>query len=425
MKSNIAIFFRSLEYMGGIERVIVQLASIFNNAKYNIILLTDTEICKLKDNIEVQRRTISTVKEQRFNQWKEIINENDIKYVIIHDATHPFVKDDINVIHENNAKVILNIHFSFPSPILFNEAYNSYKINKDIGELCDAVATVSKIDSYWWKGLNCNAFHVQNPFVRNKKGVHFKKGGNTLIWIGRHVESKQLEEAIYTFKLIKDKIDNVRLLIVGGSGETKKTKKLTKKLGIYNNIEFIAERADISDLYQRASLHLLTSITESFCLVIAEAKSFGIPTVMYEIPFLELVQGENNGLIQTPRFDRKKLAEATINLLKDKNKLEYYSKQAYESLEHFNDENVLRSWETIFVTLENKGGKREVEENEKYYQIIIKELYDAWNYHSQKNVWKIDFFDNIERFIGFSMKTAINKFMLGIIAPIKRIKNKF
>lgn len=424
MKRNIAIFFRSLEYMGGIERVIVELTSIFQRANYDIVLLTDIEICKLKEKISVPYKTLSTDVTIRETQWEEIIKQNNIKDVIIHDASHPLVVNDINIIHKNNAKVILNIHFSFPSPILFNEAYNSYKRNKEIGQLCDAVATVSKIDSYWWRGLDCNAFHVQNPFVNNAKQNNIDKEDNTLIWVGRHVEAKQMNEALYTFKIIKDSIPNAKLLVVGGCGETKKLRKLTNNLEIYNNIEFYAERTDITDLYQRASLHILTSITESFCLVIAEAKSYRIPTVMYEIPFLELVQGENNGLIQVSRFNREELANVAINLLSDKKKLKEYSIQAIESIKPFNDNSVLKSWENIFVSLENGIDHKELSEKEKYYHIIIKELYDAWNYHSNKNVWKIDFFDNIERFLGFSAKNIINGFMKYIISPIKSIKNK-
>lgn len=424
MKPNIAIFFRSLEYMGGIERVIVELASIFQRGDYNIILLTDIEICKLKEKVSVLYKTLSTDATIRVSQWGEIIKQHNIKFVIIHDASHPLVVKDINTIHKNNAKVILNIHFSFPSPILFNEAYNSYKINREVGKLCDAVATVSKIDEYWWKGLECNAFHVQNPFVNNAKLYNTDKEDNTLIWVGRHVEQKQLDEALYTFKIIKDSIPDAKLLIVGGCGKTKKLRKLTKKLGIYNNIEFYAERTDISDLYQRASLHILTSITESFCLVIAEAKSYGIPTVMYEIPFLELVQGENNGLIQVPRFNREELANAVINLLSDKKRLKEYGIKATESIKPFNNNAVLKSWEKIFFSLENNVKDKEASEDKKYYQIIIKEIYEAWNYHAKKNIWKIDFFDNIERFLGVSAKRIINGLMKYVISPIKIIKNK-
>lgn len=419
--NSVAIFYKSLEFMGGIERVIIELVSIFNNKGINCYIFTETAIKVLSDKIDRNKSfLISSIPEKREEEWHKYITELNIKFLIIHHAFHPYAKADINTFHRHNAFVILNIHFSFPSPILFNEAYESYRKNKEIGEACDAVATVSEIDSYWWRSLNCNAYHVQNPFVPKETINNITKEPYTLIWIGRQVEQKQPLEALKALHHIVKEIPDVKLIMVGGGGKTKQLSKIVKDLGIENNIEFYSERSDIGDLYSRASLLMLTSITESFCLVLAEAKAYGIPAIMYEIPFLELVQGKNNGTIQVERLNNKALAAAAIDMLKDRDKLESLSKDAIEYVKRFNPDNVLNSWLKIFKTIENKDSDSDaiIKEN-KIYNIIIREIYWAWNYHADKNSWKWDFFDNFERYTKHSLKN----FTKNIINIAKRIKN--
>lgn len=416
--NSIAIFYKSLEFMGGIERVIIELLNIFNRNGINCYIFTETEIKALSNKIDKNKSfLISTIPEKRDKEWQRYIEELNIKFLIIHHAFHPSAKADIATFHRNNAFVILNIHFSFPSPILFNEAFESYRKNKEIGELCDAVATVSEIDSYWWRSLGCNAFHVQNPFVPQDTNNKIEKEPYTIIWVGRHVEPKQPLEALKAMHHIAKEIPEAKLLMVGGGGQTKQLAKIVKKLDIEENVEFYAERPDIADLYSRASLLLLTSITESFCLVLAEAKVYGIPAVMYEIPFLELVQGENCGCVQVERMNNKALADATIDLLKNREKIERLSDEAVDFIKKFNPDNVLLSWMNIFKAIETQNNSIKIHEN-KNYDIIIKEIYWAWNYHADKNSWKWDFFDNFERYTKHSLKN----FTHNIIKIAKRIK---
>jgi hypothetical protein len=98
--------------------------------------------------------------------------------------------------------------------------------------------------------------------------------------------------------------------------------------------------------------------------------------------------------------------------------------EAKETLKHFTDETVFQTWNSIFESLEQLQTENIFSKGEEYYPVIIREIYDAWNYHCRKNIWKIDFFDNYERFTGYSFEKITGFCMNYIIKPIKRIRIK-
>ena len=64
---------------------------------------------------------------------------------------------------------------------------------------------------------------------------------------------------------------------------------------------------------------VMTSLCESFSMVLAESKGYGVPTVMYELPNLELTQGLR-GIISVPQDDILALANGIILLFTDREK---------------------------------------------------------------------------------------------------------
>lgn len=427
MKS-IAIYYPSLEHSGGIERVVIELCRIFHAHEYPCILITDEAV-----SFYANRMTVSTVllpknKEDRHAFWIKTLSENKIQYVITNGGFGTSWQDDIQSIHNAGVRIINTVHFSFPSPILFNEAWRSYQEVLEIGLACDAVATVSKIDALWWRSLGCNAHHVQNPFTyyeHNDAKIDYTN--HTMIWVGRGAPQKKPLEAIKVIKKVVNEIPDARLIMVGLEDGGRSYKSLVDEWGLKDHVTFVAPTNEIGEYYQKASLHLLTSITESFCLVIAEAKSYKIPTVMYEIPFLELIE-DKKGVYAVKQGDSDRAARCIVKLFSNPELLKIEGEEAFTTLARFNDEEVIRKWEAIFHSLE-KGesikpniGNISVQENP--YETVIREIYSAWMNHCEQNVWKIEFFDNIERATGKSAKGIIDGITNRIIEPLKHIKLK-
>ena len=420
---NIALYYPSLEHSGGIESVVVELCRIFSGNGFGCVLITDMMPKFYGNRISVCCELLPNDKTERRNSWKRVLLQHTVDYVITNGGFGASWEEDISSIHDSGAKVINTIHFSFPSPILFNEAWNSYKVALDIGLACDAVATVSGIDAMWWRALGCNAYHVQNPFTYyDHSDLRVNYGNHTMIWVGRGAPQKKPFEAIKIIKRVAEAIPDVHLIIVGLEDGGSCYRDIVKKWGIEGNVTFVAPTSDVGEYYKKASLHLLTSVTESFCLVIAEAKSYRIATVMYDIPFLELTE-DGKGVEVVRQDDSDAAARRIVELMSDSELLRRKGEEAYSTLARFNDKEVIARWNVIFDKLDS--GEQVKAGSDIHLSTIVRQVYSAWMNHCEQNVWKIEFFDNIERATGRSAKGLIDGITGRIIEPLKRIKRKF
>lgn len=419
---NIALYYPSLEHSGGIERVVVELCRIFSGNGFGCVLITDVMPRFYGNRISVCCEVLPSDKAERRDSWKRVLMQHAVDYVITNGGFGASWADDIDSIHDAGAKVINTIHFSFPSPILFNEAWNSYKGALDIGRACDAVATVSGIDAVWWRALGCNAYHVQNPFTYyDHSDVSVDYGNHTMIWVGRGAPQKKPLEAIKIIRRVAEMIPDAHLIMVGLEDGGMCYRGIVKEWGIEGNVTFVAPTSEIGEYYQRASLHLLTSVTESFCLVIAEAKSYRIATVMYDIPFLELTE-DGKGVEVVRQDDSDAAARRIVELMSDPELLRGKGEEAYSTLSRFNDREVIARWCEIFDRLDRE--ERVEACGDSQLAVIVREVYSAWMNHCEQNVWKIEFFDNIERATGRPAKGVIDGITGKIIEPLKRIKRK-
>lgn len=416
---NIAIYYPSLEYFGGIESVIVQQLKIFSYAGFKCFMITDIPIVRYKDQISVDKIVIPQNTHRSENFQREL-KTNNIDIVLINGAAFPSTSSDIRAMHKAGVRVVLTIHFSFPSPIIFNEAWDCYKINREIGQKCDAVVTVSNADAKWWKALGCNAFYVQNPFKIRTDVKRNISNENIVIWVGRAVEQKQIYEAFKIVSYVKNKIPDIVLRMIGPD-ITSSIRKVLKELDIEKNVQFYPNEKNVDQHYAVAKIHLLTSITESFCLVIAEAKSYAIPTVMYSIPFLELVK-DGKGIIEIAQKDSISAAAEIVKLLEDETYRTKLGNDAKETLKEFNNDSVISGWYTVFNDLGNNI--RNEKSNHGESDIFIKQIFEAWEYQRRKNQFKIDFFEEFNKITHSNGRKIVNTFMRFIVEPLKYLKRK-
>jgi hypothetical protein len=73
----------------------------------------------------------------------------------------------------------------------------------------------------------------------------------------------------------------------------------------------------MSRFYRSADAFLLTSQREGWSLALGEALDFGLPCVLYELPYLVLTQN-NEGVVSVPQDHSAEAAEALAHILLDK-----------------------------------------------------------------------------------------------------------
>ena len=169
----------------------------------------------------------------------------------------------IHNIHGKTNKIALLI-FKFTNPIIFFWG-NSYemcrqpKLKRSLKKLIPSSSTIRKF--------------INNPIYENK---NFRENQNlNLLWVGRFEPIKDpilfLDSINYLFTIFSD----FNISIIGGGSMDKKIRNhfnkfsysLKEKVNLIGQIE----NSKIESFYNKADILVITSITESFSIVILEA----------------------------------------------------------------------------------------------------------------------------------------------------------
>ncbi|MBT7392686.1 glycosyltransferase family 4 protein [archaeon] len=151
--------------------------------------------------------------------------------------------------------------------------------------------------------------------------------------IGRLINQKRVDDVLYALAIVKKKIPDIKLKIIGKGEEMKSLKKLTIKLHLEKNVEFLGyvkEHMDVIKTLKKCHLFVHASIREGFGIVLLESAACGIPFVATDIePFIEVTKKGKGGMI----FKKKNyydLADKILEILKNKKK---YGKKVEECSE--------------------------------------------------------------------------------------------
>ena len=89
---------------------------------------------------------------------------------------------------------------------------------------------------------------------------------------------------------------------------------LINTLRLDRNIKFIGFLKDPSTFYKNSSLHIMPSLTESYAMILAEAKAFGIPSIICGLDYLTLAKG---GTVFLYDNEPEVIAKEAIKILKN------------------------------------------------------------------------------------------------------------
>lgn len=421
---KITLFCRHLEYMGGIERVVLEQLRIFSANGVSVELLVDRELSLMKEKVSCPWRSLPLDDNERKSILKDYLSSSKPDLIIFHSLSHKHAVNDLEVVASCGIKSVSVIHFPFLYDLALSEGrYSTLLEYRRNGCLSTAFATVSAIDAVFWRGLGKKAFHVQNPFVHPSMNVDTSQrsgedGVANLLWVGRLCEPKQPKSALAAFAQAAKACPNITLTMVGGDvNGIKVLQKEARRLGVLEKVEFVPERPDINEYWAKADIHLLTSICESFCLVWAEAKAAGIPTVMFELPYLELAE-DKRGYIAIEQRNIKALADAIVKVVNDGSLRLSMGKDAKESLSPFNDEAVWQSWVRVFEGVKEAEAGLDVDTNLK---MIVSQMYMAVCYDKEVHRWAEEMADNWQRLTRTSMLPIARglKWMVEVVRKVK------
>jgi glycosyltransferase involved in cell wall biosynthesis len=140
-----------------------------------------------------------------------------------------------------------------------------------------------------------------------------------------------------------------KLVILGEGEERPSLEGLVKDLGIADKVIFAGFQPNPYPFMKHASLFVLSSIFESFALVIVEAMACGAPVVATDClsgPSEIITDGVDGVLV--PPADEKKLAEAMSRVLRDPALRARLIEKGRERAQFFDIKRILPEYEAIF-----------------------------------------------------------------------------
>lgn len=141
----------------------------------------------------------------------------------------------------------------------------------------------------------------------------------TVLCVARQYPRKGVSDLIRAMAIVRQKLPEVKLQLVGGGQELEKNKALAKELGLEHSVDFAGDVIDLKQLaayYRSASVFCLPSYHETFGIVFLEAMAAGLPIVTYRSSAIPEVVSEKEGILCPPsKVDA--LAENLLTLLFD------------------------------------------------------------------------------------------------------------
>ena len=133
-----------------------------------------------------------------------------------------------------------------------------------------------------------------------RKVLGLSTGDRVVGFIGRLARQKRLPDLIWSFQLLRQTIENARLVIIGEGPERNTLTELARNLDCRDLIVFAGHRTDAYELAAAFDVFCLPSDFEGMSNSLMEAMSLGLPSVASDIaPNKELITHEQTGLLFT------------------------------------------------------------------------------------------------------------------------------
>ena len=170
-----------------------------------------------------------------------------------------------------------------------------------------------------------------------------------LVSVGRFVPEKDFETLVDIIAKVHEKDKDVHLTIIGDGVTLPAVREKVKALGLEKVISlpgFLSQK-EIEKYYYDSSLFVMTSITEAFGLVLAEAMSYGLPCIAFDRASGARAQIKNDIGVLISNADTDKIATKIVDLLNDKNQLQTYQKAINKSINQYDQKQIQKEWHKI------------------------------------------------------------------------------
>lgn len=327
-------------HSGGVQRVISLLMPLLLSWGFKVVLITEEyeprEEYELPEG--VVRKLIPPLESKNYrnraNALANIIRAHELCFINHHATSAQGLLFDILLAKSLGCRVILSRHeLAFAS---FLSGTISPVFQPSVFALADRLTVLTQMDEQYYRFMGVPTLYIPNP-VPNLEIQPLREdlASPTILWVGRmDYFQKRCQEPIEIMREVVPMIPNAQLLMVGGGWSSDAENTLRKRinaLGLQNNVTLCGYTPHPEKYYAQAACHLMTSSWETYGMVIEESRAFGLPLVMYSMPYLELLSS-GKGFIAVEQGDRRAAAEAIVSVLTNPELRARLGKEAQDEL---------------------------------------------------------------------------------------------
>ena len=347
---TIAFLHYNLGHLGGSQKVAVNIANELSSS-------FDVHLISMKGAISESYNINENVKKFDLSNTSNIIAafklnryllDNNVKLIAFMGTgccyCLPFISGKIKVLVSEQSNVRNKVYM----------ASRKTRLNHYLAAMrADKVVTLTQSDKEAWMdkyklsddriGVIHNYCEVRNNTVPVKE--------NRIITIGSFDPVKGYEYLVDVADKVLKENDYTWHLYAMGENDYKNTiLNLIKEKGMNN---FIVEQpqSDLSSVYTKARINVMTSRNEGLPLSLIEAKLYGCVNVSFDCitgPAEVIKDGEDGYLVEC--YDTDNMANKIIELINDEDKTEAFAEKAIQD-NRFDKEGVINAWKTTIQTL--------------------------------------------------------------------------
>lgn len=222
------------------------------------------------------------------------------------------------------------------------------KITNSARDLDYLVLVSNNLRSYYKKQLKpykCKCVYIPNVLEEFPEKTSALKEKN-IISVGRLSREKAFGDLLDVMKIVHETCPDWHLDIVGDGAQ----KNMLGDRIYSENLDYITlhgyqKKQYINQLLRHASIYAMSSVTESFGIVLIEAMSYGIPCVAFSSAegANDLIEDGVNGYLIKER-DKEEMAKRIIELIHDQEKRLELGKKGRETSLRFSTDVVKKDW---------------------------------------------------------------------------------
>ena len=348
-------------YGGGIERVVSLLVEQYVTHGHKVVILVN-EKNEEKDYslpggavCHVMRCRTTDCQLARLCEIEECVEQYAIDIMCFHSGYLWFsMFYEMLLIRCMHRPVLIELHTSYPQlKKTFLHSPQRYGLMYSIA---NKTVVLSSQDKETWTQFGANCVYIPNPILPSapkdsQRIAMAAKEKPVILWVGRLVQKpKNILDVIPIMRDVIKSCPDAILKIVGSKDRDYEYNILMEEIQRYQlkeSIEICGYQKRIDKFYAEADVFLFTSSYESFSQVILESKQWGIPMVMYDIPWLELTRSQE-GYIAVPQHDTAAAADAIIRLLDNTDYRKKMGQAAKNSVKPFEEYDIYDVWERVF-----------------------------------------------------------------------------